>query len=488
MLTVVAPAAMAVSTTCARNSISVREASSGENSTSSHSSRARATPVAASLRISSCAMLSLYWRWMALVARNTWMRRCAASFTACATRSMSSGLQRARPQMIGPCTSRATASTLSKSPREAAGKPASMTSTPSSASARATRSFSGRVMLQPGDCSPSRSVVSKISTRSGLATIRHFHRFSSGWGRARRHTRRAPYRSGTLLLQPRHARAQRRAGLLDRVRQVLLQELLVVHLAGGVFLDPLAGELAALHFLQHLAHLVLDALIHDARTAREVAVFGGLADELVHLGDAALVEQVDDQHQLVQALVVGDFGLVAGFHQGLEALHHKLGRPAAQHRLLAEQVGLGLLRERRLDHPAARAADAVGVGERPGVRLAGSVLRDREQTRDARALLVLAAHEVAGPLGRDQHHVEVLARLDLLEVHVEAVREQQRRALLEVGLDALVELLLRGVRDQDRHEIRALHGILGLLDLQSRLLRLLPSRAALAHADDDVEA
>ena len=83
-----------------------------------------------------------------------------------ATSSMSSRLQRARPQMIGPCTSRATAFTLSQSPREAAGKPASMTSTPRSASARATRSFSGCAMLHPGDCSPSRSVVSKIMTRS----------------------------------------------------------------------------------------------------------------------------------------------------------------------------------------------------------------------------------------------------------------------------------------------------------------------------------
>jgi len=46
------------------------------------------------------------------------------------------------------------------------GNPASITSTPSSASERATRSFSGWVMLQPGDCSPSRSVVSKIRTRS----------------------------------------------------------------------------------------------------------------------------------------------------------------------------------------------------------------------------------------------------------------------------------------------------------------------------------
>ena len=59
----------------------------------------------------------------------------------------------------------AMASTLSKSPTEAIGKPASITSTPSSASASAMRSFSRRFMEKPGDCSPSRSVVSKMMTR-----------------------------------------------------------------------------------------------------------------------------------------------------------------------------------------------------------------------------------------------------------------------------------------------------------------------------------
>src|ERR1700733_7298270 len=58
-----------------------------------------------------------------------------------------------------------TASTASKSPWEAIGKPASRMSTPSSTSFPAIRSFSGTVMLQPGDCSPSRRVVSKIHTR-----------------------------------------------------------------------------------------------------------------------------------------------------------------------------------------------------------------------------------------------------------------------------------------------------------------------------------
>ena len=166
MFTVVAPASITASTTWARNSSSVREASSGENSTSSQNSRAIRTPSTALRRISSLAMLSLYWRWMALVARKTWMRCLSASRSARAAFSMSSRLQRARPQMMGPWTSRATELTDAQSPGEAAGKPASITSTPRSASAFATRSFSGCVMLHPGDCSPSRSVVSKIITRS----------------------------------------------------------------------------------------------------------------------------------------------------------------------------------------------------------------------------------------------------------------------------------------------------------------------------------
>ena len=67
--------------------------------------------------------------------------------------------------MIGPSlvpTSRAIAATASASPREDAGNPASMMSTRSDASCRATASFATVCMEQPGACSPSRSVVSKM--------------------------------------------------------------------------------------------------------------------------------------------------------------------------------------------------------------------------------------------------------------------------------------------------------------------------------------
>ena len=67
----------------------------------------------------------------------------------------------------GPNPARAIAWTASKSPGEEIGKPASMTSTPRRASWWAISSFSLVLSEMPGDCSPSRSVVSKISTRLG---------------------------------------------------------------------------------------------------------------------------------------------------------------------------------------------------------------------------------------------------------------------------------------------------------------------------------
>ena len=194
MLSVVAPASMARSTTSARNSSSVRAASSVENSTSSHFSRASFTPSTARRTISSFAILSLKSRWMGLVARKTWMRFFGASLSAFQEASMSPLLQRERLQIAGPSSWRAMAWMASKSPGDAAAKPASITSTPSSASAFATRSFWDRFIDAPGDCSPSRSVVSKTTTRSWPGSLTGPLPFLSGAG--------APSRWGESLTVP----------------------------------------------------------------------------------------------------------------------------------------------------------------------------------------------------------------------------------------------------------------------------------------------
>src|SRR5690606_33100400 len=362
------------------------------------------------------------------------MRGRGASLSAAQARSMSSRLQRARPAMIGPCTSFAIRLTDSQSPREAIGKPASMTSTPSSASAFATRSFSGCVMLHPGDCSPSRSVVSKISTRFGSWTM-----IATPAAPGVR-SRVAPVPLRASLLQPRHSRAQFRTHLLDRVLQILLHELVVLLASLSVLRNPLARKLAVLNLLEHLLHLALRRGVHDTRPARQIAVFRRLADELVHLRETPFVQQVDDELQLVQTLIVSHFGLVARFDERLETLHDELGRSSAEDGLLAEQIRFRLFRERRSDDAAARSADAVGIGEGVGSRTACNVLINRQQTGYAAPLLVLPPHEVAGALRGNQHDVQVLARLDLPEVHVEAVREQDRGALADIPDDFLVQV------------------------------------------------
>jgi hypothetical protein len=75
---------------------------------------------------------------------------------------MSSYLARASAAITGRRTAAATRRTASKSPTDATGNPASITSTPSRSSCTAMRTLSAGVMLNPGACSPSRSVVSKI--------------------------------------------------------------------------------------------------------------------------------------------------------------------------------------------------------------------------------------------------------------------------------------------------------------------------------------
>src|SRR5208283_3368146 len=90
------------------------------------------------------------------------MRRLGAYFNASHALFISCSLALASPAIVAPCTSDAVLCTASKSPGDAMGKPASIMSTPSFTSCRATCSFSSTFMEAPGDCSPSLNVVSNI--------------------------------------------------------------------------------------------------------------------------------------------------------------------------------------------------------------------------------------------------------------------------------------------------------------------------------------
>ncbi len=146
----------------------------------------------------------------------------------------------------------ATALTASKSPPEAAENPASMTSTCRRASCSAISTFSRASSEMPGDCSPSRRVVSKIVTsrpkRATLSTsvgcpmslscaaaLRGGGPGAPSWcssaspscrGTAPRHQRRTSSRDRAIriwraCIAPRPASSRSRTGLLtSRMRRV----------------------------------------------------------------------------------------------------------------------------------------------------------------------------------------------------------------------------------------------------------------------------
>src|SRR6516162_7920738 len=97
------------------------------------------------------------------------MRRRSAGLIASAQQSMSLMPARASPHTTAFLARLAISLTPAKSPSEAIGNPASITSTPIVSSISATSSFSSCVMVAPGHCSPSRNVVSKMRTWSASA-------------------------------------------------------------------------------------------------------------------------------------------------------------------------------------------------------------------------------------------------------------------------------------------------------------------------------
>ena len=123
MLITVAPSATAIAQTSAVNSTSARVASIGENSTSSQYDLASATAAFACPFTSSRVVWSWCSMWMSEVEMNVWIRGRCESLIAFQAASMSALWVRARPQITGPSTLRAIASTASKSPGEVIGKP-----------------------------------------------------------------------------------------------------------------------------------------------------------------------------------------------------------------------------------------------------------------------------------------------------------------------------------------------------------------------------
>ncbi len=131
----------------------------------------------------------------------------------------------------------------------------------------------------------------------------------------------------------------------------------------------------------------------------------------------------------MQAFEVSHLRLIAGFNQRFISRGHEGAQSAAKHRLLAKEIGFGLLAETGFEDAGAGSANAVRPGQRDFAGLLAGVLIDADQGRNAFAFEVLPANDMAGTFGGDEDHVHSFGRNDRFEMDGEAVRKEQRFSL-----------------------------------------------------------
>src|SRR5262249_37867226 len=136
-------------------------------------------------------------------------------------------------------------------------------------------------------------------------------------------------------LDPGHHLAEPPTDLLDRMIRLALADGEEARAVRLVLEDPFARELARLDLAEDLPHLDLGLVAHDAWAAGVAAVPRGMGHGVAHVGEAPLVEEVDDELHLVHALEVGALGLIARFAQRLEGRLDGVRPPATERGLLA---------------------------------------------------------------------------------------------------------------------------------------------------------
>src|SRR5690606_37834566 len=127
------------------------------------------------------------------------------------------------------------------------------------------------------------------------------------------------------------------------------------------FLHPVRGELAGLDVLQDALHFSLGFCSDDTRASDVFAPLGSVRDRVVHVGDAAFVDQIHDQLHFMQALEVGHFRRITSLNQNFETGADQLNDAAAKNSLLTEQVGFAFFLEGGFDNARTTAANARSV-------------------------------------------------------------------------------------------------------------------------------
>src|SRR5258708_36663277 len=100
--------------------------------------------------------------------------------------------------------------------------------------------------------------------------------------------------------------------------------------AGLVLVGPFTGEGSGLNIGKDLLHRRASLVAYNLRSASQVAILGSVGNRIAHAIQAALINEINDELHLMDALEVRNLRLITFLHQRVEtALHHR-GRSAAK--------------------------------------------------------------------------------------------------------------------------------------------------------------
>ena len=164
----------------------------------------------------------------------------------------------------------------------------------------------------------------------------------------------------------------------------------------------------------------------------------------------------------MHALEIGDFGLITCRHERIKPGFDEFADAAAQDGLFAKEIGFGFFGEGGFENAGARAAQALSVRKRESFGVAAGVLLDGNQRGGAAAFGEDFADAMAGRFRRNHGDVDILRRLDGAEANVEAVREHERLAFMEMRLNIIaVDLGLLGIGREYHDDVRPFGSLAG---------------------------
>src|SRR5579871_4889346 len=169
---------------------------------------------------------------------------------------------------------------------------------------------------------------------------------------------------------------------------------------------PLPRKLSRLDVAEDPPHLLAGLRRDDPRTGHIFSVLGRIRDGVVHVRDATLIDQIDNQLHFVETFEISHFWRVAGFDQGFVTRADQFDETATENALLSEKIGFALFAKRRFDNARAAAPNGAGIGKTEFVCVAARVLMHRYEARNAATSLVFASNRVPGPLWRNHRSEE----------------------------------------------------------------------------------